>query len=296
MPQPRAGRSAAAAAAAAATSSSSAPLLGGRRSAPTRRAVAAAAAKAPYPPPAAAAELPTDAPADVVYDAVIVGGGMGGLTTAAKLVEKGAKVLVLEKYLVPGGSAAHYKRAGYTFDVGSSMMFGFGDAGTTNLITKALEAVGKRLETVPDPTQVHYHLPRSAAHPEVSTQRWFGRFSSSGWGGGGVRRCGGAVTNGEGHIPGRGGGSHHQHKHTETHSTMHASTPPTTTTHQGLEVRVWRAYDDFVAELTRRFPHEAAGIKAFYGECWRVFNALNSLGEGIGCSACVVCVVVAMAL
>lgn len=95
-------------------------------------------------------------------------GGMGGLTTAAKLVEKGARVVVLEKYLVPGGSAAHYKREGYTFDVGSSMMFGFGDQGTTNLITKALEAVGKKMQTLPDPTQVHYHLPASKAHPQVS--------------------------------------------------------------------------------------------------------------------------------
>ena len=34
------------------------------------------------------------------------------------------------------------------------MMFGFGDEGTTNLITKCLEAVGKKMETVPDPTQV----------------------------------------------------------------------------------------------------------------------------------------------
>jgi prolycopene isomerase len=127
--------------------------------------VAARATKAPYPP--LDREIPTEAPEDVLYDAVVVGGGMGGLTTAAKLVEKGAKVLVLEKYLVPGGSAAHFKREGYTFDVGSSMMFGFGDQGTTNLITKALEAVGRRIETVPDPTQVHYHLPKSAAHPEV---------------------------------------------------------------------------------------------------------------------------------
>lgn len=31
------------------------------------------------------------------------------------------------RYLVPGGSAAHFKREGYTFDVGSSMMFGFGE-------------------------------------------------------------------------------------------------------------------------------------------------------------------------
>ena len=47
------------------------------------------------------------------------------------------------------------------------MMFGFGDQGTTNLITKCLEAVGKKLETIPDPTQVHYHLPKSNVFPEV---------------------------------------------------------------------------------------------------------------------------------
>ncbi len=51
------------------------------------------------------------------------------------------------------------------------MMFGMGHEGTTNLITKALQAVGKELETLPDPTQIHYHLPKSAAHPEV-LQLW----------------------------------------------------------------------------------------------------------------------------
>jgi glycine/D-amino acid oxidase-like deaminating enzyme len=33
---------------------------------------------------------------------VCAAGGMGGLTTAAKLIEKGAKVVLLEKYLLPG--------------------------------------------------------------------------------------------------------------------------------------------------------------------------------------------------
>ena len=46
-------------------------------------------------------------------------------------------------------------------------MFGMGDRGTTNLITRALAAVGRRLESVPDPTQIHYRLPKSEAHPEV---------------------------------------------------------------------------------------------------------------------------------
>ncbi len=134
----------------------------------TRSVMSRATKHQPYPPPTK--QINTDAPTDELYDAVVVGGGMGGLTAAAKLAARGAKVVVLEKYLVPGGSAAHFKREGYTFDVGSSMMFGFGDKGTTNLITKALEAVGKRLQTVPDPTQVHYHLPRSKAHPEVGVK------------------------------------------------------------------------------------------------------------------------------
>lgn len=60
-----------------------------------RRAVRAQATKTPYPPPSRV--INTEAPTDVEYDAVIVGGGMGGLATAARLVAKGAKVVVLEK-------------------------------------------------------------------------------------------------------------------------------------------------------------------------------------------------------
>ena len=46
---------------------------------------------------------------------------------------------------------------------------------------------------------------------------------------------------------------------------------------QGLDVKVWREYEDFVEELSERFPHEREGIQKFYGECWAVFNSLNSL-------------------
>lgn len=35
----------------------------------------------------------------------------------------------------------------------------------------ALAPAGKRLETVPDPTQIHYHLPPSARHPNVRALR-----------------------------------------------------------------------------------------------------------------------------
>lgn len=94
-----------------------------------------------------------------VFDVIVIGSGIGGLVTATQLAAKGAKVLVLERYLIPGGSAGYFEREGYRFDVGASMIFGFGTEGTTNLLTKALDAVNVGVETIPDDVQIHYHLP-----------------------------------------------------------------------------------------------------------------------------------------
>ncbi len=93
------------------------------------------------------------------FDAIIIGSGIGGLVTASQLASKGAKVLVLEKYIIPGGSGGSFKRKGYTFDVGASMIFGFGENGYTNLLTRALRDVHEKCETIPDPVQLEYHLP-----------------------------------------------------------------------------------------------------------------------------------------
>ncbi len=93
------------------------------------------------------------------FDAIVIGSGIGGLVTATQLAAKGLKVLVLEKYIIPGGSGGSFKRKGYTFDVGASMIFGFGKEGYTNLLTRALRDVNQRCETIPDPVQLEYHLP-----------------------------------------------------------------------------------------------------------------------------------------
>ncbi|MDR9897155.1 carotene isomerase [Aetokthonos hydrillicola Thurmond2011] len=139
------------------------------------------------------------------FDVIIIGSGIGGLVTATQLAAKGAKVLVLERYLIPGGSAGYFERQGYRFDVGASMIFGLGHDGTTNLLTRALSAVNVSLETIPDPVQIHYHLPN------------------------------------------------------------------------GLNLKVYRAYEKFLDALTAYFPHESRGIRSFYDECWKVFNCLNSM-------------------
>ncbi|MEH2132854.1 MAG: carotenoid isomerase [Nostoc sp.] len=93
-------------------------------------------------------------------DAIVIGSGIGGLVTATQLAAKGAKVLVLERYLIPGGSAGYFERQGYRFDVGASMIFGLGQNGTTNLLTRALSAVNVSQEAIADPIQIHYHLPQ----------------------------------------------------------------------------------------------------------------------------------------
>ncbi|MDZ8185471.1 MAG: carotene isomerase [Nostoc sp. ChiSLP02] len=95
----------------------------------------------------------------MTFDAIVIGSGIGGLVTATQLTAKGATVLVLESYSIPGGSAGYFERQGYRFDVGASMIFGLGQNGTTNLLTRALSAVDVSLEAIADPVQIHYHLP-----------------------------------------------------------------------------------------------------------------------------------------
>ena len=102
---------------------------------------------------------PTSSETALDWDVIVIGSGIGGLVTASQLAAKGAKVLVLERYLIPGGSGGSFKRAGYTFDVGASMIFGFGKKGHTNLLTRALADVGEHCTTIPDPAQLEYHLP-----------------------------------------------------------------------------------------------------------------------------------------
>lgn len=107
------------------------------------------------------------------YDVIVIGSGIGGLVTATQLATKGIKVLVLERYLIPGGSAGYFEREGYRFDVGASMIFGFGENGTTNLLTRALSAVNVTMETIPDPVQIHYHLPHNL---DLKVHRDYGQF------------------------------------------------------------------------------------------------------------------------
>ena len=54
------------------------------------------------------------------WDAIVIGAGLGGLSTAAFLATNGVRTLVLEQNQVVGGCSQVFRRAGnrYEFDVG----------------------------------------------------------------------------------------------------------------------------------------------------------------------------------
>lgn len=69
------------------------------------------------------------------YDAVVIGSGIGGLTTAAMLSAAGKKVLVLEQHYTAGGFTHAYDRNGYEWDVGVHYI---GDVGEHPTMTRKL--------------------------------------------------------------------------------------------------------------------------------------------------------------
>ncbi len=81
------------------------------------------------------------------YDAVVIGSGMGGLTTAAMLSDLGWKVCVLEQHYTAGGYTHSYERNGYEWDVGVHYI---GDVGAKTRTRKMFDYLSDgKLEWAP---------------------------------------------------------------------------------------------------------------------------------------------------
>lgn len=63
------------------------------------------------------------------YDVIVVGAGLGGMTAASLLAKRGLSVLMIDQQTKPGGSCTSFKREDIVFDVGTAMIYGFGDKG-----------------------------------------------------------------------------------------------------------------------------------------------------------------------
>ncbi len=53
-----------------------------------------------------------------IWDTIIIGSGLGGMTSGCLLAKAGQKVLILERHNVPGGFTHTFKRKGFEWDVG----------------------------------------------------------------------------------------------------------------------------------------------------------------------------------
>lgn len=65
---------------------------------------------------------------DRIWDVGIVGGGLGGLTTAALLAGRGLDVIVLERASAPGGRASTHTRNAFFFNQGAHALYRGGAA------------------------------------------------------------------------------------------------------------------------------------------------------------------------
>jgi C-3',4' desaturase CrtD len=68
---------------------------------------------------------------------VVIGAGVGGLTTAAVLAKSGLDVTVLEAQVYPGGCASTYYHQGYRFDSGATVAAGFYPGGPMDRVAQA---------------------------------------------------------------------------------------------------------------------------------------------------------------
>lgn len=69
---------------------------------------------------------------------VIVGAGVGGLTTGALLAQAGYEVTVLEAQTYPGGSASTFFHKGYRFESGATIAGGFQPDGPHEIVGRQL--------------------------------------------------------------------------------------------------------------------------------------------------------------
>ena len=84
------------------------------------------------------------------WDAIVIGSGVGGLTAAAKLVQTGKHVAVLDKNSHPGGTAYVYRRKQFTFPMGP---LSYSNTGIVGDILRGLNT-GRELTY----QRVHYRL------------------------------------------------------------------------------------------------------------------------------------------
>jgi C-3',4' desaturase CrtD len=102
---------------------------------------------------------------------LIIGAGIGGLTTAAVLSKSGFDVTVLESQVYPGGCASTFYHKGYRFDAGATLAAGFYPGGPMDLLGEAAGITNWPIHY--DSPAMVVHLPNGQQIPCLNEEsRW----------------------------------------------------------------------------------------------------------------------------
>ncbi len=78
----------------------------------------------------------------IKYDAVVIGAGNGGLVAAIRLLQGGAKVLLVEKHNIPGGFATSFRRGRFEFEASLHELNDFGTADNAGDVRTLFDELG----------------------------------------------------------------------------------------------------------------------------------------------------------
>ena len=102
---------------------------------------------------------------------VVIGAGVGGLTTAALLAKAGLDVTLLEAHVYPGGCAGTFYHQGYRFDAGATLAGGFYPGGPMDVVAQSVGI--DAWPAHPSDPAMAVHLPDGATITRWgSEQRW----------------------------------------------------------------------------------------------------------------------------
>ena len=76
------------------------------------------------------------------YDAVVIGAGNGGLVAAIRLLQGGAKVLLVEKHNLPGGFATSFRRGRFEFEASLHELNDFGTKDNAGDVRDLFDSLG----------------------------------------------------------------------------------------------------------------------------------------------------------
>eukprot|EP00095_Tigriopus_kingsejongensis_P004126 snap_masked-scaffold122_size333723-processed-gene-2.17 protein:Tk04126 transcript:snap_masked-scaffold122_size333723-processed-gene-2.17-mRNA-1 annotation:"hypothetical protein BRAFLDRAFT_119025" len=108
---------------------------------------------------------------DETFDAIIVGSGIGGLTTGVILAKLGKRVLILEQHDQAGGCCHTFRDKGYEFDVGIHYIGELGDGQLNRTLVDQLtegQLDWIRLDPTHDIVSIGYNLADRVNYPVVS--------------------------------------------------------------------------------------------------------------------------------